>query len=194
MNCKAFRKQVDIAFGQSGYEITGELLEHANSCHLCSEYLKELKLLQDALNEPHLTVRPSELDDLSFDKIVSAAPSHKNDRRPVRIVRPLRWLVAPAAVSVVAILIIMLAKPAQRNVNNYSGSIIEPYSNLVSDNTLLSSDSLSIQVLSSMAGDDKDLDSAADELLSSSDIDDILSSMSQDELKALYDKIDNLKG
>jgi hypothetical protein len=191
MNCREYQRQIDIGFKQSGYEISGELVEHIQSCSSCSAYLRQLESLQEALNRP-LAILPGELDDITWETIGATAPDRKKERRPAKFARLLKWSLVPAAITAAVILVIMLFKPGAKN--DYSGMSIDPYTTLGTDNSILSSDSLSIQVLSSMAADDASLDRAADELLSGSDIDDLLGNLTPDELKALYDKIDNLKG
>jgi hypothetical protein len=194
MNCREYRRQIDIGFKQSGFEISGELLEHIKSCASCSEYSRELEMLQNALNQQELQVVPGELDDLTFEKIISSSHDRKKEHRTVRVGWFTKWLLAPAAVTAVVILVILLARPGGKNVNDYSGVYIDPYSSFEIDNSIFSSDSLSIQVLSSMAGNDAALDRVADELLHESNIDDMLGNLTADELRVLYDKLDNQKG
>ncbi len=194
MSCSEFQRQIDIGFKQSGFEISGELLEHIQSCESCSDYLHELEMLQGALNRPRLEVLPGELDDLTFDKIISPSRQSQKARHSIKIGWLSKWLLAPAVVTVAVILTIMLTRPGGNNINEYSGMYIDPYSSFEMDNSIFSSDSLSIKVLSSMAGNDAALDRVADELLYESNIDDMLGNLTPDELKALYDKLDNNKG
>jgi hypothetical protein len=194
MSCSEFQRQIDIGFKQSGFEISGELLEHIQSCESCSDYLRELETLQEALNQPRSKILPGELDDLTFDKIISPSPELEKVRHSIKIGWLSKWLLAPAVVIAAVILIIMFVKPGGNNVNEYSGMYIDPYSSFEMDNSIFSSDSLSIKVLSSMAGNDATLDRVADELLYESNIDDMLGNLTPDELKALYDKLDNHKG
>ena len=174
--------------------ISGDLLEHANSCAECSAYLEELEHMRTALNESELKVLPGELDDLTFEKIILADSGRARKYQPARVPWPLKWILAPAAVGVIAVLIVLFSGTGKKNVGDYTGIISDPYSDVAVDSTILSSDSLSIELLSSIAGNDADLDHASDELLSESDIDDILGSLTTGELKALYDKLNNLKG
>jgi hypothetical protein len=192
MNCKEFRKQADNFFGQKENIGSSQLKEHADSCPACAVYLNEFSILRGALNEIHFGIRPGELDDISFERIAAMASNPAGKHRAIRIAWPIKWILAPVAVSAAAVLIFMLAKPVPKSDNSFTVSV--PYSSQEIESAILSSDTLGIEILSSLAGDDTELDRAADELISDSDIDDILSSMSADELKAVYDKIDNLKG
>ncbi len=194
MNCGEFRKRIDSSFAKGEYDISGDLLEHAKSCADCSAYLKELELLKTALNVPELKVLPGELDDLTFEKILLAEPGGARKHQPARVTWPFKWIFAPAAVGVIAVLIVLFSGIGKKNVIDYTGISADSYSDVAVDSSILSSDSLSIELLSSIAGDDADLDHASDELLSDSNIDDILGTLTNGELEALYDKLDNLKG
>jgi hypothetical protein len=192
MNCREFRKQIDLGLKRTGSELSGELEAHVISCAQCAVYLNDLSLMQNTLNETDLEVRPGELDDINFEKIVSMASEKVKERKSVRIAWPFKWLLAPAVVAAAAVLIFLPAKQVQNSNNSSAGTVT--YSTQEIENTILTSDSLGIELLASLASDNNDLDNASDELLRDLDINDILGSMSNDELKSLYEKIDNLKG
>ncbi|HBZ01226.1 MAG TPA: hypothetical protein DEO84_07915 [candidate division Zixibacteria bacterium] len=192
MNCKEFRKQIDLGLVKSDNQLSAELEAHVVSCPQCTVYLNNLSLMQKALNETDLVVRPGELDDINFEKIISMAPVKAKEHKSVRIAWPFKWLLAPAIVAAAAVLIFLPSKPVQNSNNSLAGAVV--YSTQEIENTILSSDSLGVELLASLAGDNIDLDNASDELLRDSDINDILNSMSADELNNLYEKIDNLKG
>jgi hypothetical protein len=192
MNCKEFRKQADILFGQKEDIGSPLMKEHAASCPDCASYWNELSALDGALNELKVEVHPGELDNITFDRIARLASAPTGYSTAIKAAWSFKWILAPLTVAVAAVLIFMLAKPVQKLDNSYTG--IVPYSTQEVESAILSSDTLGTELLSTLAGNDAELDRAADELIGDSDIDDILSSMSADELKAVYDKIDNLKG
>jgi hypothetical protein len=192
MSCRVFRKRIESGFKHDGYEISGDLLEHVKICDSCSDYLRDLKLLRDNLIQSRLDVLPGELDDITFEKVISEVPEAIG--HSVRYSRRIKWLLGPAIVGLATVLVILLAGRGGINVSENRNNYVDSYPSIEIDSSLLASDSLSIEVLSLMAVDDASLDRVDDELLRQSDIDEMLSNLTPDELKALYDKIDNFKG
>jgi hypothetical protein len=193
MKCKEFRNEAESEFGERDYVLSAEMKSHVDSCAECSAYLKEITALKEALAKPSLSVRPGELDDITFEKIATLASAKTPRRGTIRVGWPVKWILAPLTVAAFAVIIFILAKPVQQTDNSYAG--IGPYSSVEIENAVLASDSTGANLLSSLAASDTaSLEYVSDELISDSDINDILGSMSVDELKTLYDKIDNLKG
>jgi hypothetical protein len=193
MNCREFRNKADNEFRERTIDFSSEMKKHADSCIECAAYTKELAALRGALAKPSLSIRPGELDDITFEKIATLASEKGRRRASVRIAWPVKWILAPLTVAAVAAIIFILAKPVQKTDNPFAG--IAPYSSVEIENSILSSDSAGVELLTSLAASDTtSLGYVSDELLSNSEINDILGSMSVDELKTLYDKINNLKG
>jgi hypothetical protein len=195
MNCKAIQEKIDIEFRHGVSEISGDLKAHIENCPVCSSYLRELTGLDNILNRSHFEVRPGELDDLTFEKIVSIASGKKRIRETSGRIFRLKWALIPAAAA--AVIIIAMFIPRMTNTPTVATSNSIDYYLPIDENleeTLASSDTLTNQFLLSMAGSSGDLDIVADELLSESDINDILSSLSASEMEALYQKLGNLKG
>ena len=192
MNCREFRKQIDLGLLKADSKLSAELEAHIVSCAQCSVYLNDLSLMQNALNETNLMVRLGELDDINFEKIVSMASEKVKERKAVRITWAFKWLLAPAVVAAAAVLIFLPSKPVQNSDSSLVGTL--SYSAQEIENSILTSDSLGNELLASLASDNNDLDNVSNELLQDLDINDILSTLSADELKSLFEKIDNLKG
>lgn len=194
-NCRVIRKKLESGFGADLRELRPELKVHLKECADCSRYYRELVELGSALELSQLQVRPGELDDINFENIVKLAG--ETERAPEKVVRInfLRWAWAPAAAA--ALILVALLYP--RNTgntdsgNNYWGYTDYDYS-MPLDEQIVSSDSLSGEVISSLASGTVDFEQAADELLDNSDIDDMLNSLTDSELKALGKRVDNLKG
>ena len=192
MNCKEFHKQLEGCFGRTIGEIDFELQKHSESCSECKAYLNDLSLLRDALTESPSQIYPGELDDIVFERIASIASGKGQDRRPAANARYLKWMLATVTAAAATILIIFLAWPRNNSDNPYTG--IGLYSSYDIENAIVSSDTLGAEFVSALAGDDAEFENASDELLNGLDVNEMLSGMSADELKSIYDKINNLKG
>ena len=210
MRCKQVQEELSIGWGRKDFAFPGSIKEHLQSCRECSEFLRDLTLLQNALDEPDLSVIPGELDDITFENIIGA-------EEPVKSVKPSRawrlgWVLAPIAlVAVIAIVISFThfgITTSNTDVANIASSSRISIADSLADlsysaignteldliNQIVSNDTLPDLVISSMANGDSYLDYTIEEIAGQGEVDQILNSMSDDELKALYNKIDQLKG
>ena len=196
MKCKDIQKRIDIEFRQGGFELSEKLNSHVESCPACASYLKALARLDQVLANAPLEIRPGELDDLTFERIVDLASS-KGEKTGIFVnIFKLKWAWVPAAAA--AIIIAAIYIPQITHKSTPTASIYTADSYMPSDAdleaALLSSDTLTDQFLSTIAGNSKDLDLVNDELMSGANINDIINSLSNSELEALYKKLGNLKG
>jgi hypothetical protein len=190
MNCKECQKLLEENFRSGKTTLADDLKRHVVSCSSCAAFSEELRALGSILAGSDPKVLPGELDDITFERIVSEArgtnvkPAHAKPRVA------LRWAWAPAAAAVV---IVALLIPKL-----YDGStdqiIYDPLTDLTAVeiiDDIASSDSLGVEVLASLA-DDANLDYLVDELAADAEVDDLLGGLSQGELENLYDKIEDL--
>jgi hypothetical protein len=204
MKCKDIQKKIDIEFSQGGVKLPEDLNSHIESCPACASYLSALARLDQVLASAPLEVRPGELDNLTFERIVDLATS-KGEKTGIfaNIFKP-RWarksrvlttwiLAAAAAIIIAAIYAPQIIHKSTPTTVNYTTDFYLP-SDADLEATLLSSDTLTDQFLSTLAGNSTDLDQVNDELMSGANINDIINSLSNNELEALYKKLDNLKG
>lgn len=195
MNCKQVQDGIDLLLSECGISLPHELSSHIDKCSSCRDYLKDISALGEILDRKPLEVNPGELDDLTFEKIVTLAGEEMVRVAPLKPFWRWRWLVAPAAaVAVVAIVAGVVFLRGHNTKTNNSSSMPYVLNGVEILEQIASSDSLSRELLTSLASGDSDLEYIADELTSGSDIDDLLSSLNSEELQALYDKLDNLKG
>jgi hypothetical protein len=193
MNCKQVQDSMDLLLSEGGVSLPHVLSSHVEKCSFCRDHLKDISALGEILDRRPFEVNPGELDDLTFQKIVALAREEM-----VRVAPPKpfwRRLMAPAAaVAVVAIVVAVVFMKG--NIINTDDSSSMPYvlNGVEMLEQIASSDSLSRELLNSLASGDSDLEHIADELTSGCDIDDLISSLNTEELQALYDKLDNLKG
>jgi hypothetical protein len=194
MRCKQVQSKLSDGLGRRGFSYPDSLKEHLESCSECSEFLRDLTRLQSALIKPDLTVAPGELDDITFDNIILSPGRIKAGKKEHSRAWRLGWILAPLAlVAVIAGVVSFTTfspQPAGVYIANNVGIATEQ--DLIGQ--IAANDTLPDQVISSLATGDQDLDYAVEEIISNGEIDQILNSMSDEELQALYSKIDQLKG
>jgi hypothetical protein len=198
MNCRDIRKIIDQHFGPGPQDPGGKTAmpapvdTHIASCPDCAAYLNELALLGSMLNSADYSVRPGELDSITFDNIAAAESSRWARGRSTANQPNIRWLWAPVAVAAAIILVILIPKigdtPSSLSTDSFSSSGITS-AEIIND--ISSSDSLGDEVLSSLAAD-IDFENVADEIIYNAEIADLLQGLTPSELEALSDKIDEL--
>jgi hypothetical protein len=219
MSCKKIQAELSDRWGKGKFSYPDSLKEHLQSCRECSEFLRDLAQMREILEVPEQSIAPGELDYITFENIIgSQEPARVTSPRRSRFWR-LAWLFAPAAlVAIVATVISfshfgdgtfpvnMVNKGNSINIQNSTNQTEANNSKAVAAlstipsteqdliDQIASNDSLPDLVISSMASDDKDLDYAVEEIIGRGEVDQILNSMSDEELQALYNKIDQLKG
>jgi hypothetical protein len=195
MNCAKFKIQIDSFLSSNSLDLPKNLMSHFERCDECAAYFQDVRALKGVLDDTSLEVRPGELDDITFDQIKVLAT--EADRKPVNIknIFSLRWIWVPAVASAAALLIFLYSAKSNQPASSYSDiSFGLATSGHDFEIQIASSDSLSTRLLSSLAANDADLDKAADVLIGDTNLNDLLNSLNDDELKTLYNKIDNLKG
>jgi len=197
MECRKFKQEVEMMLPGDISELSAPLKEHAGVCEACAVYLAELAGLNEMLATQQFRVRPGELDDIDFEKIESLAREKASRKTPwPRLLTGLRrWAWAPAVAAALLFLMLIVPGvfrgPSDSNMPDADSYI---YSGGQLENSIVASDSLGAELLSSLVTDSDDFDKAMEELTRESDINGLLNDMSISELKALYEKIDNLKG
>ncbi len=196
MNCREFREKIDLEFRFGALEILSELRQHIQSCDSCSAYFGQLSRLRESLNEQKFEIFPGELDDITFEKIAQSEHRQPAKSGIFEIVFAgfRRWIWAPAAVVAVIIILAIMPQFIDRNgaiypLDESSGGV-----GIVDDYAVIESyDDLALVVVS-LLEDDADFDWAAEELMLDMDYDDLIGDLTDDELRALYDKIEMING
>lgn len=195
MNCKEFQEKADLEFRRGEVEMPSELKKHLKSCDSCSAYLGALSRLGKSLSKQKFEVLPGELDDITFEKIAQSKRPYPEKRGLFEtILRGFpRWGWAPAAAIAAIILLTIVPKIGERistiyHLDEPSGvtEIVDEYAGIESD------DDLALVVVS-LLENDTDFVWAAEELMTDMEYDDVIDDLNDDELKALYDKIEIIK-
>lgn len=194
MNCKDARDGIDRALISTPFSLPAEVDAHIENCPDCSAYLKEVYALQTVLNKHSLEVMPGELDNLTFEKIVSRAEEKKKKPVAWRPAFRWRWVLAPASVAAIFIIALLIRGNDVTTMADLNNTVSYSMTSAEIVDQIAGSDSLGEELLVTLANKNSDFEHVADELLSGSDINDLLSGLTDDELKALYNKIDKLKG
>jgi hypothetical protein len=196
MNCREFQQKIDLEFGRGEIEMPSGLKKHLQSCDSCSAYLGTLSRLGEALSKQKFEVLPGELDDITFEKIAQSKRPYPEKRGLFEtIFRGFpRWGWAPATAIAAIILLTIVPKIGERISTIYqldepSGvtEIVDEYAGIESD------DDLALVVIS-LLENDTDFVRAAEELMTDMEYDDVIDDLTDDELKALYDKIEIIEG
>lgn len=192
MNCREFQEKIDLIFRRGASEMPSELREHIQSCDSCRAYSGELSGLRESLDEQKFEVLTGELDDLTFEKIVQL----KSPRLPKRAVfdgfRRRAW--APVVVAAAIILLAIIPYFVERISTIYQQDESPGVADIVDDYAVIESyDDLALVVVS-LLEDDTDFAWAAEELMLNMDYDDLIDDLTNDELRALYDRIEMING
>jgi len=196
MDCKEFQEKIDLEFRYGAFEMPSELRQHMQDCHSCSAYSGELSRLKESLHEQKFEVLPGELDDITFEKIAQLEQPGPEKRGVFEAVFTgfRRWVWAPAAVVAVIIILAIIPQFIERTATIFpldeSSGIVE----IVDDYAEIESyDDLALVVVS-LLEDDTEFDWAAGELIIDMDYNDLIDDLTDDELRALYDKIEMING
>jgi len=191
MKCDEVREQIDLQLKCGSHDLEPVYpvyKEHLDSCEGCREYYDQAVRLAELLNSQKFEILPGELDDLTFEKIVASARPVKKSGY-LRNIFSIRWAWVPAAAA--AIFILFTVFPGRVNHDTESGTVkiidwSPPFSTYVPTG-------LDSTAFSSFNIDDNDLEILEEEILYNSDVDNIIESLTDEELDILYERI-NSKG
>lgn len=192
MNCRDAQSRIDQSLNAGDIELPDNLRDHAESCPACSSYLAELVNLQSILEGSDLGVRPGELDDITFERIAEIAQGRRPELIRLKWSKP-GWLWAPVAAAAAIILVVLIPKFTNHAPSTIAINTTSSITSAEVINDIARSDSLGIAFLTEMAGD-INVEYVAQELLNGSDVEDLIYGLTQNEMEALSDKIDNLPG
>lgn len=196
MNCREFQEKIDLEFSRGEFEMPSELKRHLQDCDSCNAYSGELARLRESLEKQRIEVHPGELDDITFEKIARVVRPYPEKRGLFEtIFRGFpRWGWAPAAVVGAIILFTIVPKIGERATTNYQldePSAVTEFADEYAD--IESDDDLALVVVS-LLENDTDFIRAAEELIADMEYDDLIDGLTDDELKALYDRIEITEG
>ncbi len=192
MDCNEVQKIIDMGFGENSGEIGFDIKSHIESCEICAAYFEESALLQNVLNKQKFEILPAELDDITFDNIVAALEKSVKKTGFVESVFSLSWAWIPAAAAAVFILFSILPN----SLNITQTPFPETTGFLYSDNEYWFNDSDQIEpeILTSLISKDSSPEIIAEELLYEAEVDDLLGSLTEEELDMLYDRLNYKNG
>jgi hypothetical protein len=195
MNCAYYQRQLDGLLKVNGLKMPEELRRHVDSCPECAAHKSELLALGKIIGETTYTIELGELDHINFDNIKALALGTKDKPAKTRRGFSFKWLWAPAAVAMAVAAFLIFSPKNNNSIKNYSDINIDiSLTSQDLENQISSSDSLSKQLLSSLATNDGEFDNAADELTNNANLDDLINGLTDNELDAFYSKINDLKG
>ena len=190
MNCDMIRSKINLTLTGESFALDAEITAHLETCPACAVYHAELSQLRGTLNEQVFEVRPGELDDITFESVAGGSKKSKKLTGFSRIVVSSfrRWAWAPAVAA--AIILYFAYTPKHVVINGDEAAITsrDSYNWILSDLT----DGAWSSVVDVFIEDETEFDYVADEI--PLDLEDALESMTDEELKILYDRIDNLNG
>jgi len=195
MNCDDFKKEISLELTGRDFQLLPNLKKHLENCDSCSQWYRDLSAVRDTLNSRSFEISPGELDDLTFEKIIAGDSSKAQNRGFLEILLPAvrKWAWVPAAAAAIAITLLLL--PNSPTVPVDDEVIITQSSG--TDWSLISEAADSgmwSMIVGSLVDDNSDFDLVAEELSRELNFEDELSGLSDDELRALYDNIDQLEG
>ncbi len=196
MNCREFQEKTDLEFRRSDVEMPSELKKHLKSCDSCSAYFGVLARLRESLKKQRFEVLPGELDDITFEMIAQSKRPYPEKRGFFETVfrRFPRWGWAPAAAIAVIILLTIVPEIGERISTIYQLDESTGVTEIVDEYTGIESDDDLALVVVSLLQDDADFEWAAGEMMIDMDYDDLIDDLTEDELRALYDKIEIIEG
>jgi predicted anti-sigma-YlaC factor YlaD len=194
MRCEQVRIELSDGLGRKTVSYPDSVRQHLETCPECADYLRQLSLLRNTLDRPDPRVLPGELDEITFENIIQSAGVSKRAIPGRSRAWRLGWVFAPLALVAVIAAVISFSNFEGNRSGVYVAETDGPITEQELIGQIAENDTLPDIVISSMAGDDKYLDSAVEEMIGQAGVDQILDSMSDDELQALYSRIDELKG
>jgi len=196
MNCIEFRRRIEDYFGSGQFLLSAEMQEHINNCEACGLFLIRMKGMKRILDKQEFEIIPGELDLINADSILRLAgeSNTKTQKKSMAWYRP-SWVWSPVAAA--AMIVFMLLWPHKVDITNSESGLdgfIEFSVEDGLDSQIYSSDSLGGVLLTGLIGEDEGLDKISDELVFKTDIDELLSLMSAEELNQLYDALSEYEG
>ena len=187
MNCDKVKKTIDSGLISSSVNLNPDVELHIRSCESCGRYYEKTVALQADLNNQSFEIKPGELDGITFDNIKSAVPTNIETQAEPKNSRVLRWIWIPAAVA--AVLLVMFIVP--NIIPNGEIEVVTYTNNLVLDDELdlALSDGFGSDIVSQLIEDENDLDLLSEELAYDNEINDLIESLTEEELEALDKKL-----
>jgi len=193
MSCEKIRSDIEMAFASGRPDLGIELESHLRDCPECSAYRAELYQLRMTLNAQAFSVLPGELDDITFEKIAGEKTRSGVDSRSKRpaLKSAARWVWAPAAAAAIAFMLFffpdrgdLIIEP--ETTGSGSSDWVISLESDIPDSVVWSG------VVDRFLGDETEFDLAADEI--PLELEEALESMTEEELRLLYMRIDQLNG
>jgi hypothetical protein len=192
MNCRSVRKAIEEHIAAKGMPLSDSISGHIDSCPSCLAYLGQLLEMRTALDLSREHVRPGELDDMTFEKIAALAGARKYMPRGISIKdHKLRWALAPVALAAAIVVAVLIPEYYNRPDMIIAANGASDQSSNEIINEIATSESLGTEILADMAID-LNFDNIADELMREAEFNDLLYGLTQSELEALNNKIDDL--
>ncbi len=192
MDCREFQEKTDLEIRCGSIEMPSELRHHMQACDSCTAYFGELSRLKELLDEQKFEVLPGELDDITFEKIAQLERPQPKKSAVFSGFR--RWAWASAAVVAIIVTLALIPQFSDWVAGIYQQDESSGVAEIIDEYAMIESyDDLALVVVS-LLEDDTDFDRAAEEMMSDMHYDDMIDDLTDDELKALYDRIETIKG
>lgn len=190
MKCEDYQKRIDLELSGSSLDIDSEIKSHIDSCEKCRLYYKEVVKLKEILNYQTFEVLPGELDDITFEKIAKSPRRETAKPGILESIFSLRWAWVPAAVAAIFIMFVIFPGRVDHDTESGTIKIIDwspPFSTYVPEG-------LDSTVLSSFDNIEDDLELMEEVLLYDSGVDNLIESLSDEELDILYERLNSKSG
>ena len=186
MNCKDVQRQIDLELKKDSVDVGEAVKAHFETCPGCRNYYRRAVHLGNLLGRQKFEVLPGELDDLTFEKIAASGRPEKKTGF-LQSIFSIRWVWVPVAAA--AIFIIFALFPGRVN-HNTEIKLIDwspSYSTYVPEG-------LDSTVFSSFENIGDDLEIMEEVLLYDSDVDNLIESLTEEELDILYERLNSKSG
>jgi len=195
MKCGASKREIDLRLLGERFDISAELLSHIEGCESCRSYYRDSNGLRAALNVRNFEVFPGDLDSISFERLTANPRARQMEAGIFRryFAGLLKWSWAPAAAAVVILALILLPGHSGLQIDMEQAAVQETLDWVEIYDAAENTDAWP-KIAGSLESFGDEFSLAADELSSHIDIDDVLGSLTDDELSDLYDKIDKMNG
>lgn len=193
MNCREFRNKIDLKMGNGSFEIEADLMGHMQACESCRLYSEEISVLRDGLIRQRFEVIPGELDDITFENIAALSGKRREATRGI-IPSIGKWAWIPAAAAAIILIAVLIPNMIMTTDNGLTESEIYDPLDWAYEYDIIVSENLGSMVIASLVANETELDQLAEELLSESDFDELLESLTDEELGVLYERIDLING